>query len=60
MVSRVVGPKIALDWNNRGNATMIVWLPDAIEGAQAQLSACISTKQSMALLRLLVANEWCY
>lgn len=27
-----------LNWNNRGNATMIVWLPDAIEGAQAQLS----------------------
>jgi hypothetical protein len=27
-----------LSWNNRGNATMIVWLPDAIDGAQAQLS----------------------
>ena len=27
-----------LSWNNRGNATMIVWLPNAIEGAQAQLS----------------------
>jgi hypothetical protein len=27
-----------LSWNNRGNATMIVWLPDTIEGAQAQLS----------------------
>ena len=27
-----------LNWNNRGNATMIVWLPDAVEGAQAQLS----------------------
>jgi uncharacterized protein len=27
-----------LSWNNRGNATMIVWLPDAVEGAEAQLS----------------------
>ena len=27
-----------LSWNNRGNATMIVWLPDAQAGAEQQLS----------------------
>ena len=27
-----------LSWNNRGNATMIVWLPDSVEGAEAQLA----------------------
>ena len=38
--SRSAGLKFVpyLNWNNRGNATMVVWLPDAIEGAQAQLS----------------------
>lgn len=27
-----------LSWNNRGNATMIVWLPDSKEGAERQLA----------------------
>ena len=27
-----------LSWNNRGNASMIVWLPDSAQGADSQLS----------------------
>ena len=27
-----------LSWNNRGNASMIVWLPDSAQGAKSQLS----------------------